>query len=472
MADTLDIPKIPASEKPVSDDFEYAYVETVNKAFVRIAKERLKEILNANRYTNEEIDQKISTIPKFNIKVVSSLPTTDISETTIYLVSSGDDSENLYTEYININGLWEILGTQKSTFSGSAKDVTYDDTETKLGATNVQDAVGKLSATIDDIKQNGTGTTVTGGSVKTILENMMTIMKAQVNEDGKPQLYNPDVSSIVSQTDRLIANLGTTDDGGEEEEEPDTPVEPDVPEVTLSSISATYTGGDVTVGTALTDLTGITVTGTYSDGSTSAITGYTLSGEIVEGSNTITVSYNGLTTTFTVTGIAEIEEVVPLYTLESVENAVVESANKNQTGTVTVSNGNHISIKTEASSEWFWNMNVSSGATNGVSGTGSSVSATDTWFTIPSGAVVKMCVKNVSLSNGNHLRYALGVDNSNHAIYKFASGDEVTAPEFTFTADSDIAVPCITISARSNDSTKIYEAEFDVELYVDGVRWI
>ncbi len=79
----------------------------------------------------------------------------------------------------------------------------------------------------------------------------------------------------------------------------------DEEEITLTSISATYTGGEVTVGTALTSLTGITVTGTYSDGSTGAITGYTLSGEIVEGSNTITVSYNGLTTTFTVTGVAE-----------------------------------------------------------------------------------------------------------------------------------------------------------------------
>ena len=76
-------------------------------------------------------------------------------------------------------------------------------------------------------------------------------------------------------------------------------------EVTLSSISATYTGGDVAVGTALTDLTGITVTGTYSDGSTATITGYTLSGTIAEGSNTITVSYSGKTTAITVTGVAE-----------------------------------------------------------------------------------------------------------------------------------------------------------------------
>jgi hypothetical protein len=35
------------------------------------------------------------------------------------------------------------------------------------------------------------------------------------------------------------------------------------------------------------------------------VTGYTLSGTIAEGSNTITVSYEGKTTTFTVTGTAE-----------------------------------------------------------------------------------------------------------------------------------------------------------------------
>ena len=76
-------------------------------------------------------------------------------------------------------------------------------------------------------------------------------------------------------------------------------------EVTLTSISATYDGGDVAVGTAVTDLTGIVVTAHYSDGSTAEVTGYALSGTIVEGSNTITVSYSGKTATFTVTGVAD-----------------------------------------------------------------------------------------------------------------------------------------------------------------------
>ena len=76
-------------------------------------------------------------------------------------------------------------------------------------------------------------------------------------------------------------------------------------EVTLSSISAIYTGGEVTAGTVLSNLTGITVTATYSDGTTKTVTGYSLSGEILEGENRITVSYGGKTTTITVTGVAE-----------------------------------------------------------------------------------------------------------------------------------------------------------------------
>ena len=90
--------------------------------------------------------------------------------------------------------------------------------------------------------------------------------------------------------------------------------------VTLSSISATYTGGDVIVGTSLDVLTGITVTATYSDGSTANVTDYTLSGEVVEGSNTITVTYEGMTTTFNVNGITSVES----DNLFNSENLVIE----------------------------------------------------------------------------------------------------------------------------------------------------
>jgi hypothetical protein len=82
------------------------------------------------------------------------------------------------------------------------------------------------------------------------------------------------------------------------------PDEPDT-EKTLTSIFAIYSGGSVLAGTSVNHLTGIVVTARYSDGTSKAVTGYTLSGTIAEGSNTITVRYDGMSTTFTVTGISE-----------------------------------------------------------------------------------------------------------------------------------------------------------------------
>lgn len=69
-----------------------------------------------------DIENKISAIPKFSISVVSARPTSDISETTIYLVKTGDDNENLYTEYIFVNGTWETLGTQVLNLTGYATE--------------------------------------------------------------------------------------------------------------------------------------------------------------------------------------------------------------------------------------------------------------------------------------------------------------------------------------------------------------
>ncbi len=75
------------------------------------------------------------------------------------------------------------------------------------------------------------------------------------------------------------------------------------PTKTLASITATYSGGSVPVGLAVSNLTGIVVTAHYSDGSTQNVTGYTLSGTIAKGTNTVTVSYGGKTTTISVTGV-------------------------------------------------------------------------------------------------------------------------------------------------------------------------
>lgn len=83
-------------------------------------------------------------------------------------------------------------------------------------------------------------------------------------------------------------------------------------ELTLTGISATYSGGTVAAGTTVEQLTGITVTAKYTatgytGNITKTVTGYSLSGTLTAGqTNTVTVTYSGKTTTFNVTVNAEV----------------------------------------------------------------------------------------------------------------------------------------------------------------------
>jgi hypothetical protein len=64
-------------------------------------------------YTQDEVNELISKIPKFAIDVVDELPTSEISLTTVYLVKTSETADNMYTEYIYVNNVWEKLGEQK-----------------------------------------------------------------------------------------------------------------------------------------------------------------------------------------------------------------------------------------------------------------------------------------------------------------------------------------------------------------------
>jgi lysophospholipase L1-like esterase len=82
---------------------------------------------------------------------------------------------------------------------------------------------------------------------------------------------------------------------------------------TLTSITAVFEQGDTTIYT--TDILDslksyLTVRANYDDGSSEAVTAYTLSGSLNVGVNTITVSYAGKTTTFTVTVLKGTETVI------------------------------------------------------------------------------------------------------------------------------------------------------------------
>lgn len=123
-------------------------------------------------YSQAEVRQLISEIPKFNIEVITGFPTNP-SETTIYLLrATTGESGNLYSEYIYVNGIWEKLGEQKLDLSG------YATTES-------------LNEAINNFKEEiSTGNFITSGMVydfnetkKFVTEEEKTYWNGKVNVD-------------------------------------------------------------------------------------------------------------------------------------------------------------------------------------------------------------------------------------------------------------------------------------------------
>ena len=92
----------------------------------------------------QQLKNSISSVPKFSVKVVSALPATG-DESTIYLLKSGGDEGNLYTEYLYVNGAWEMLGAQSLNLSEYAKVDDLNDVNNKVPASaNATDNGGDI----------------------------------------------------------------------------------------------------------------------------------------------------------------------------------------------------------------------------------------------------------------------------------------------------------------------------------------
>lgn len=96
---------------------------TNNSGFItRLVSDLANYYTKSETYTQAEVKALVSSIPKFAISVVDALPSTNISETTVYLLKAGNTSGDLYTEYIFTDGAWEILGSQRVDLTGYATE--------------------------------------------------------------------------------------------------------------------------------------------------------------------------------------------------------------------------------------------------------------------------------------------------------------------------------------------------------------
>ena len=82
--------------------------------------------LKSETYTQAEVNALISAIVTLDIQAVSTLPTENISRTTIYLVPSADpQTQNIKDEYINLDGTssgWELIGSTEIDLTGYVTD--------------------------------------------------------------------------------------------------------------------------------------------------------------------------------------------------------------------------------------------------------------------------------------------------------------------------------------------------------------
>lgn len=122
--DTRFAAKVTAVEgKSLVDDSEIAKLGTVAEG----AQVNVIEGVQVNGSDVEVVGKKVnidlsgyatkgdvSAIPKYATQIVASLPTADISETTIYLVPvEGAEGNDAHDEYIYKNGKWELIGNTR-----------------------------------------------------------------------------------------------------------------------------------------------------------------------------------------------------------------------------------------------------------------------------------------------------------------------------------------------------------------------
>lgn len=210
IARTADIPTIPTQLSAFENDSEFI-TNTVDNL--------TNYYLKSETYTQDEVKALVSAIPKFSIQVVDILPTEDISTTTVYLVKSGEETDNLYTEYIYVNGAWEYLGKQTVDLSGYAlaadvlkKDNTeeYTPTEDYHPATKkyVDESINELSEemeefdnTVSELKDtklslptDSEGNVVTGTAGQVLVSDgnggfTWTTISTETAEDGNEVTY-------------------------------------------------------------------------------------------------------------------------------------------------------------------------------------------------------------------------------------------------------------------------------------------
>ena len=144
-------PTLPVKLSDLTNDSGY---------ITNIVDDLLNYYKKSDTYSKEEIAELIGNINKLTSEIVESLPTENISTSTIYLIKEGDT--NNYKQYMYISGAWAQLSDTNIDLSGYAKltdlDAKVDKIDGKTLSTN--DFTNVLKSKLDGIAEDANKTVV------------------------------------------------------------------------------------------------------------------------------------------------------------------------------------------------------------------------------------------------------------------------------------------------------------------------
>lgn len=156
-----------------------------------------------------ELKNLVDLLPQFAIEVVNTLPVSDISTTTIYLVPASDPEQgNYYEEYIYVNNAWELVGTTAVDLTGYYTSAQVDTllaakaNTSSLATVATSGAYSDLSGkpTIDTALDNASTNAVENRAVASEINSI----KSDITVEGSA---SGDIATFVDGSDNPLKAL-------------------------------------------------------------------------------------------------------------------------------------------------------------------------------------------------------------------------------------------------------------------------
>ena len=167
----------------------------------------LNYYLKTETYTKAEVDALVNTISSLTLDIVSELPTSDISTTTIYLIETSAGS-NIYMQYAYINSAWAQLGTTQIDLTGY-----YNKTQTDALLADKQDVL-----TFDNVPTSGSVNPVKSAGILSAIndalatkQDVLTFDNAPTEDSTNPVKSGGVYSALEAKQDALLFDVIPTE---------------------------------------------------------------------------------------------------------------------------------------------------------------------------------------------------------------------------------------------------------------------